>query len=40
MDGDVYLFDIWSNKELFYEGRLKEIMESTRIVKVFINFNN
>ena len=40
MDGDVYLFDIWSNKELFCEGRLKDIMESTRIVKVFINFNS
>ena len=35
IDGDVYLFDVWTNQNLFNKGKLKTILQSNEIVKVF-----
>ncbi|XP_076111576.1 uncharacterized protein LOC143079833 [Mytilus galloprovincialis] len=34
IDKHVFLFDVWTNKNLFQKGKLKDILESEKIIKV------
>ena len=35
MSGQVYIFDVQSNQALFTAGRLKDLLQSENIIKVF-----